>query len=288
MVIDGVTVNVIARAVAQPVAPPEQPVVIVADQVGAATRDALRAAGVGWLDRRGHLYLPMTSPAIDKLVPPLPRAITEDTDLEVFGRSRAVLEAALDLLMSPRPSGVRQLAREVSLSPASVSTARTRLREALLVSSDSRPLTPELFEAVAGVWAPRWYGLKDDPGGPLDQSHGEWVRTGDIAAAMLGAPIAVGSAAAGYYYVGSAANLRESRGRFGDAAGGEARCWLAVAPSILAITRAKEVVSHAVPWVAGPVTQAVIVALELARDPGRGREVLTDWHLEGGSPWRTR
>ena len=287
IVIAGVDVHVHGRAVAQAVPRPEYPLIVVADQVGEAARAMLRRAEVGWLDRRGHLYLPMVSPPIDESVPPQPRAMAGAQESDTLGRSRATLEVALDLLMSRQPSGVRPLAREVGLSPGAISMARQRLRGAFLTTEDFRPLTPELFEAVSSVWAPRWFGLSVDPGGHPDPD-GEWVRTGDIAAAVLGAPVAVGSAAPGYYYVRSAAVLRAAQRQLGEATAGAAQCWLAVAPSLLAVTRAAEVASNAAPWTAGPVAPAVVVALELARDPGRGREILADWHLEGGSPWRTR
>lgn len=290
LVIGGTVVDVLARAVAQPVGIPQRPTVVVADQVGGTTREALREAGVGWLDRRGHLYLPMLSPALEAAIKPLPRdRVSQARETEAFGRGRATIEVAVDLLIEQEPTGVRQLAAEVGLSPGAISMARRRLREAFLLSPGNQPLLPELFEALAEVWRPSWQALSHDPAGPVDASPGAWIRTGDVAAAVLGAPMAVGGAAPGQYYMRTARQVREAVHRFGPSGDAQARSWVAVAPSRLAVTRASErIESLAAPWTSGPVAPPAVVALELAQDPGRGAEILADWHLDGGSPWRTR
>ena len=53
---------------------------------------------------------------------------------------------------------------------------------------------------------------------------------------------------------------------------------IAVPPTPLVVTRRIPPTSGSAPW---PLAHPVFIALELARDPGRGREILEQWHPEG-------
>ncbi|MEX2220948.1 MAG: hypothetical protein WEG40_04045 [Candidatus Rokuibacteriota bacterium] len=232
----------------------------------------------------------MVSPTVEMSVAPAPRfRATEAPDLDPFGRSRAAVEVALDLLLAPaNPTDVRQLAREIDLSPGAISMARKRLQEVFLLTADNRPLVHELFEALAEAWRPHWLPLSQDSGGGVEDTEGPWVLTGDIAAAVLvlHSPSALQLPAT--TYVATPRQLHAAVSRFPADDERNAACWMAVAPARLAITRANEVEALAVPWQSGPVAPAVVVGLELSQDPGRGAEILAHWHLSEGSPWRTR
>jgi hypothetical protein len=282
--IEGVSVGVLGRAVAHPLPPQISPMVVVADQVGAPTRSALTAAGVGWLDRRGHLSLPMLSAPVVVAVAPLPRQQHEAIDVDAFGRGRATVEVAADLVLAPdAPSGVRALAEEVGLSPSAISMARRRLMDAFLIAPDHRPVLPELFEALAAAWRPQWNPLHALPNpGP------GWVVAGDRAAARVGAPVAVGRDAPHRFYVATPADVRVARRRYGDEPAATASRWVAVAPSRLAVTRAQPASDSEPPGAGHLVAPPAVLALELARDPGRGSEILRTWQLQGPFPWQAR
>ena len=81
-----------------------QPLVVVADVVTGSARESLRAQGVGWLDRRGHLRLVADGEVlVDTDVEPLPRrTVADKMPPDVFGRGRATVEVALALLLTPR------------------------------------------------------------------------------------------------------------------------------------------------------------------------------------------
>ncbi len=264
------------------------PLVVVADVVTASARESLRAQNVGWLDRRGHLRLTADGEVlVDADVAPLPRrAVGEETPADAFGRGRATVEVALALLLTPDdPPGIRELAREVDLAPSTVSQAHARLVGALLITPEGPPLVPELFWELADRWRPRWIDLAAGPSATLlEEEPGRWAQAGDAVAAAQGAPLAIGTAAPGSWYVDSETTLRQARQKLGGARAVRGACRVAVAPSRLVHTRAtatEEGECRQVP--------AVVSALDLARDRSRGREILAAWtQLPDGRPtvWR--
>lgn len=285
-----------ARAVAVPHAAPaarDARVLVVADVLPGPVGDAFRERHISWFDRRGHLRLEAPGLLVDTDVAPRPRqSATGDHEVpdDPFGRGRATIEVALGLLLSPQdPPGVRELARETGLSPSTVSTARDRLRRASLVTDEGIPLLPELFWELARRWRPRWHALASPPDiqSPTEAfSAGRWVASGDVAGAAYGAPLVVGSAAPGRYYVGTPTELRRARHVLRDGDPAEPRALVAVAPSRLVHTRAEQHVgSTAVPGEVGPFAPYVVVALDLAGDPSRGRDIVTSWTA---TPERTR
>lgn len=276
-----------ARAVAEPRASAtadDARLLVVVDVLPGPVADAFRERHISWFDRRGHLRLEAPGLLIDTDVTPRPRqpAMDDDVPDDPFGRGRGTIEVALALLLSPEdPPGIRELARETDLAPSTVSTARDRLQRASLVTDEGAPLIPELFWELAGRWHPRWHPLAAAPDTqpPTEAfAAGRWVATGDVAAAAYGAPLVVGSAATGRYYVDSPTELRRARQTLGDADPIEAHSHVAVAPSRLVHTRAAhEVAAMAVPRDVGPFAPYVVVALDLASDPSRGQEIVTAW-----------
>jgi hypothetical protein len=276
-----------ARAVAAPHPGPaahDERLLVVADVLPGPVADAYQERHISWFDRRGHLRLEAPGLLIDADVTPRPRQPTGDDDVpdDPFGRGRATVEVALALLLSPEdPPGVRELARETDLAPSTVSTARDRLQRASVVTDEGAPLIPELFWELAARWRPRWFPLATAPDTqpPTEAfAAGRWIATGDVAAAAYGAPLVVGSGAPGRYYVDSPTELRRARQALGDTDPVEARCHVSVAPSRLVHTRAADdAISMAVPWDVGAFAPYVVVALDLASDPSRGREIVTSW-----------
>ena len=260
--------------------------VLVADEIPEATRQLLRDKGWGYLDRRGRLWFSAAGIRInDTELTPMPRAGTLGRPAAPI-TGRAGLGVALQLLMHPdRTAGVRELARGSGCSPSSAHAAVARLRDAALVEPDGRPLVPALFWAVAEVWHPVRYPVAREPSpGDIvmdDEAGGGWVVSGDVAAAAWGAPIAVGSGSPPDLYAPTPRALRQAVRRLGEASWADRAATIASA-GLAAVTAGREMQhqSLATPWLHWPLAHPVVVALDLAQDKSRGREILEDW----GSP----
>jgi hypothetical protein len=84
--------------------------VVVADLISRAGRDVLDRAGVGWLDRRGHLHIVGPGLLIDRNTAPLPR-FSGSGSRAVAVRGAASTGVASAQLIWGSTVGVRQLAR---------------------------------------------------------------------------------------------------------------------------------------------------------------------------------
>lgn len=276
------TLEIKGRAVASTLphawldAPPTTTLVLVGDVVTGTAREQLRARGAGWLDRRGHLHLPGL---YDGPVNALPRPTGSEVGGPLAGRG--ALEVAVAALLGA-DEGIRSLARAVGLAASTVSAAARDLRQQLLLTTDGRPVLPDLFEELANAWQPDWRPLGGDPSGRLPQV--DMVVGGDVAAAMRGAPVVVSTATPTRYYVESERAVRLVLDVVGPVEPTAAVAWVAVSPSRFAFEVADEVSGSIVPWVTGRIMSARVSAVELAGDPGRGREVLKDWQLPE-APW---
>ena len=62
--------------------------------------------------------------------------------------------AAALLLEPERSAKLRSVAREIGMSPQSISNAARLLADAGLVNADGTPALPDLFWALADVWRP--------------------------------------------------------------------------------------------------------------------------------------
>lgn len=267
---------------------------LVADRISSAARTELRKAGWGWLDRRGHvrLWQPRVGLRIETETHPLlpPKPLDYEEPLAT-GVGKAV---AVALLLEPEEEhpSVRDLARALARAPSAVSVALRRLREQALVDEKRRPLVPELFEELSGYWAPKRFALagKPMPGDAgnlerlrfnIDDPQGEgWVLTDTLAASAYGAPVVVGSGYPPDFYVPSDRVLRDTVNHFQMAPSYEARaCTVSVPPVPAAVVhRVDRSQLVAIEYL---LTRPLFVALELARDPGRGREILREWTPEG-------
>jgi hypothetical protein len=267
--------------------------VVVADRITADGREFLTRAGWSWLDLRGHMRLVGPGLIVDADVPvpsvPLPERAG------IVGR--VGVEVATQLLLDPDGQvGIRSTAAALGRSPSAVSRVLHLLRAAGLVDDERRPAVPDLFWELAAHWKPVSHPLAGLPGpgrGPenvvlrlgLDdvETTTGWALSDTVAAAVYGAPVAMRADHARDFYVPDEGTVRRAIQVLGSAttrAASAGRVRLAPVPAVCsqrvdASTWADE------PW---PLANPLFVALDLAQDPGRGREILEGWTPE--APWR--
>jgi hypothetical protein len=241
--------------------------VLVADRVTADARDRLADAGWGWLDRRGSLRVRGPAVLIDTNVPAAVRPGQAPDDPV---RGRAGIAIAYRLLTHPsEPMSTTRSG--LGFAPSTISDALKRLRSAGLVDGDGLPVIPELFWVLSERWTPERTWLTEEPDAKASDAAG-WCVSGTVAAAELGAPIVSAGATPDLYVPGPVVVTIAAR-RYGVARdAGVAAASIAVAP-------AREVTDGARPPVlqSWPLAHPVAVALDLAQDRARGREILDDW-----------
>lgn len=249
-----------------------RPLVVVADRVPAAMRAELDAAGVGWLDRRGHLKFHHAGVWIDTDVPPAPTTPRgQRTDPLAGPVARGIGFAALVAFPSPLPA-IRELARRLEASPAGVSQAVGRLAEAGLLTRDRRAAVPALFWAVTDAWAPVWQPLSAIPSSALGL-----VAVGTRAASALGAPVVASRG----YPIELLADDTSLLRRLTRSGSGEISNRVAPARVALAPSRAVYVIDErpSVVVKGHPVAPVAVVAASIAADPARGAEIVEQWEL---------
>lgn len=261
--------------------------VAVGDLITGPAQQALRDAGWGWLDRRGHLVLRAKGVHLDTDVPADQRPTTGAAPMRISGSAATSWAAAL-LLAPEDPPSMREVARRVSLSHSAIVAASKRLKAASLIRSDGRPLVPELFWALAEEWHPNAVALAQLPragdastygalGVNLDGEGPGWAVAGTVGAVAWGAPVVIGSGYPPDFYVPSAVELRQATLRLGEAPRYEDRaCTVAVAPTPLVCARRFDRDSSE--WGNWRFAHGLFAALDLAQDRARGTEILDDWN----------
>jgi hypothetical protein len=260
--------------------------VLVADRVTREAREMLRAAGWGWLDLRGHLHIAGPGLFIDTDVPAMREAPGRSAPLA----GRVGVEVAALLLLDPdEPAAVRQIAGLLSRAPSSVSQVLSSMQAAVLLDEERRPTVPELFWELAARWRPSHADVQAVPspnrGAVNDalrlgfenvEATTGWVLTDTMAAAAYGAPVGVRSDHPLDFYVPDKATLRRAVHLLGAARDRDSRAaTVRVAPVPMICSRRVDATGWAEQvW---PLAQPLFVALDLAQDPGRGREVLDGW-----------
>lgn len=260
--------------------------IVVADRIGEQARQALQDAGWSWLDLRGTLHVQGPGILVHTQVPsawerPRPR--------NPLAAPAGLAVACALLSRSADEHTVRGLARRLDRAPSTVSEVLTALKEDSLVERATNRPTPELFWAVADVWSGKRVSLAGapEPGrGPVNEALQlgfedvertvGWAMTDTLAAAVYGAPVAVRADQPPDYFVPTDAILRRARTLLGVAVTpGEARATVRVAPVPEACGRRVD----ATRWSGEtrPLAAPLFVALDLAQDAGRGREILNDW-----------
>ena len=246
--------------------------VLVADRVTGDARDRLNDAGWSWLDRRGHLRLRSPGVLIDTDVTPSARS-TPSHDEPI--RGRAGLAIAYRLLTNPGEA-ISPTRSGLGFAPSTISEALERIRSAGLIDSEGHAVVPELFWVLTERWKPErtWLATAPDP---TDPAASEWCMSGTAAAAALGAPVVSTTSVPDLYVPGPVVVTIAAR-RFGIARDATvAAASIAVAP-VTAVT-AETVGDKAVNgW---RLAHSVAVALDLAQDRSRGREILDDWEPIG-------
>jgi hypothetical protein len=150
------------------------------------------------------------------------------------------------------------------LAPSTISVGSRRLADAGLIDHLGAALLPELFWELSEIWRParRWLlGVPKDTAG--------W-RSGSAVAAAYGAPVVTADDTVELYLrseVEVAAMLR----LHGAAETGLGNAVISAAPTPLMCVDASLEVGG---WPAAP---PLVVALDLAQDRARGREILADW-----------
>lgn len=242
--------------------------VVVADRITADAKNRLTEGGWGWLDRRGHLRLRSPGLLVDTDVP---AAARDTVALDEPIRGRAGIAIAYRLLTHPKES-ISTTRSGLGFAPSTISDALARLRTAGLVDRDGLAVTPELFWALTERWTPERTWLAEVPDATATDTA-EWCVSGTIAAAELGAPVVSTRAAPDLYVPGPVVVTIAAR-RYGVARdAGTAAASVAVAPASAVTNEARDPVHQ--PW---RLAHPVAVALDLAQDRARGREILADWN----------
>ncbi len=265
-------------------------VMVVGDRVTDAARRLLTSRQGGYLDLRGRVALRTDRVVIDADVEPLLTRVSRTSALS----GKAGLEVATALLMQPsRAVAVRQLARELKRSASTVSEVLAVLRRDGLVDERNAVTDTRLFWQVAERWQTSPTYLAQVPSaddqttsqalrlgtdmGEVDESEG-WALTDVVAAAAYGAPAAIRSGQTLHFYVLDAALVRRATTILGASTSvADARCAVRVAP-VPAVCRRR--VDPRPPRDEWPLAHPVFIALDLAQDVGRGREILDGWTPE--------
>jgi hypothetical protein len=265
--------------------------IVVADRIGQDARRALQEAGWGWLDLRGTLHVQGPGILVHSQVPPAwerpgPRAPLA---------APAGLAVACALLSGPADEHtVRGLARRLNRAASTVSEVLKALKDDGLVEGATNRPTSELFWAVAEVWPKTRANLASGPRegeGPVNKALQlgfddvertvGWALTDTLAAAAYGAPIAIRADQPADFFIPTESGLRRARTLLGVASTpGEIRATVRVAPVPEVCARRVD----ATGWSSEerPLAAPLFVALDLAQDVGRGREILDSWNPPEG------
>jgi len=277
--------------------------VLVANRISEPARKYLASYGWAWLDRRigAHIrigrrdieirYADRRGPTATDDGPPalwLPKSAADGPI-----RGRAGIAYAAAVLCNPDdPPSFRSIAAAVNMSPTAIGNAVKHLAAAGLVGPDNRPTLPELFWALAEVWSPATVVAVASVPDPhnheiatqldkLDQPG--WVLGGDVAAAELGAPV-FSLDSRPWLWVPTQVELRRAVRTYATSNWSNRVAVVATPPTPLVCRWRRPAPLGGAPW---PLPDPVFAALDLARDPGRGREILAQWSPDGADAvWR--
>lgn len=281
-----VTDEVARRLLAETPRPFDSVLLVVGDRVTETARRLLVEHHAGYYDLRGHLALRSANVVLDADVEPVSGRVERTHALS----GSAGLEVATALLMEPAAgAAVRELARRLGRSASTVSEILAALRRAGLIDDRHRVEGTQLFWQVAERWpatriylarlpmpgedamltAPLRLGLHD-----VENTTG-WALTDSAAAVGYGAPLAVRTGQLLDFYVPDRATLRRATTLLGAALSrSQARCAVRGAPVPAVCSHRVDVPANPFEW---PLAHPVFVALDLAQDAGRGREILDAW-----------
>jgi hypothetical protein len=256
---------------------------LVADRITAEARTILTNAGWSWLDRRGQLHLRAPGVRVDLAVAPAARATASTAGPAVTGRSGLTIAYWLTAHPGDTVSPNRHSAL-LRLAPSTISTTVRRLADAGLVDETGAAVAPELFWELAGAWRTdrTWLVGRPDPNRhvPPDAAAPSWRISGSAAAPAYGAPVVAAGKGPLELYVTGPVELSIATRRYGAAAPDAGEAVIAVPPTSLVNERNEDDVLPTVEgWPAAPL---LAVALDLAQDEIRGREILSGWSAGHG------
>lgn len=259
---------------------------VVADRVTAEAKTVLGDAGWSWLDRRGQLHLRGPGVRVDVQVEGPEGATRAQTDPPIAGRSGITIAYWLCAHPGQGLSPTRS-APQLRLAPSTISTSVRRLADAGLLEDDGTGVFPELFWELADAWPAErtWLIAAPDPANHTspDLEAPRWRRTGTPAAAAYGAPVVSTAGGPVELYVTGPVEVSVAVRRYGRAEPGTGAAVIAVAPvSEVVAGPGDDDVPVLDGWPAAPV---LAVALDLAQDRARGREILSDWSIDDAI-WR--
>ncbi len=256
---------------------------LVADRITNEARTILTNARWSWFDRRGHLHLRAPGVRVDLAVPTAERVTGATAGPTVTGRSG--ISVAYWLSAHPGQSlSPNRDAAHLRLAPSTISTTVRRLAEAGLVDETGAGVAPELFWELAAVWRGErtWLLRRPQPSRhvPTDPLAPSWRVTGTAAAAAYGAPVVAAGEGRLELYVTGPVELSIATRRYGTATPGAGAAVIAVPPTLLVTEREEnDVLPMVQKWPAAPL---LAVALDLAQDESRGREILSQWNAGHG------
>jgi len=258
---------------------------VVADRITTDARTALNDAGWSWLDRRGRLHLRAPGVRVDADVDVAPASARSRPRAPIAGRGGIAVAYWLCAHRGDRVSPTGH-APALGLAPSTVSVSMQRLAEAGLVEGGTG-LFPELFWELAAVWRTHrsWLASAPDPDHHHQPDPGgtRWCRTGTAAAAAYGAPVVTSAGGPVELYVPGPVDVTIGVRRYGAAERGAGAAVLAVAPATPVVRADPSKPALVIDgWPAAPV---LAVALDLAQDRARGREILGEWSIDG-DVWR--
>jgi len=265
---------------------PDSVLLVVGDRVTGTARRLLTEQHAGYYDLRGHLALRSANVVIDADVEP----VYERAERAHAVSGNAGLEVATALLMDPAAGvTVRELARRLGRSASTVSEVLAALRRAGLVDDRHRVEGTQLFWQVANRWPASRVHLARLPTSGNDATISKalrlglddaettvgWALTDSAAAAAYGAPLAMRTGHPLDFYVPDQAIVRRATALLGAAPSrSQARCAVRAAPVPAACRHRVDLVTNPFEW---PLAHPVFIALDLAQDAGRGREILDAW-----------
>ena len=263
---------------------PGSVLLVVGERVTEAGRTALTSAGAGFFDMRGRLALRAHRLVIDAEVSPVAERAARTHALN----GKAGLEVATAVLLDPRRRpAVRELARELNRSVSTVSDVLAALRRDDFLDAKNNLRGTQLFWQVEQRWTATRVQLASVPMpgdasvakalrlGLDDLERPGWALTDSAAAAAYGAPLGFRSDQVLDFFVPDQSIVRRATTLLGTAVGGQAaRATVRVAPVPAVVDQRVDLDTNPVEW---PLARPLFVALDLASDAGRGREILDAW-----------
>lgn len=268
----------LARGLASAISSDE---LLVAQRITEDARVIFREQRVSFFDERGYLSIRRGPLVVEAgvVIADVPSVRRRGQPLDGIG-----LDVAVWLLHTSEPGGVRAIGREIGRTASSVSDVLRRLVDEGLVTADHEPLLPELFDAAVQAWRYRSTRVvvSGDPTTSAsarvlrtrlgDASGSGWAWTGSVGERAWRVPGISRRAGRSVLMVPDAESLDlavsilkpDPNGAFD----------LVVAPVVW-------LASHRVERDGKVVGPAIAVALDLALDDARGRELLSSWDPEG-------